>query len=62
MGTSVAKPVYFKSPATGQSRERCATAQAASLHTVPENSTSVLLREIVCGCSKVVLIEDEDEK
>ena len=30
--------------------------------TVPENSTSVLLRKIVCGCGKVVLIEDDDEK
>ena len=29
---------------------------------VPENSASVLLREIVCGCGKVVLIEDDDEK
>ena len=29
---------------------------------VPENSTSVLLRETVCGCGKVVLIQDDDEK
>ena len=30
--------------------------------TVPENSASVLLREIVCGYGKVVLIEDDDGK
>ena len=34
------------------------------LWTVPENSTLslVLLREIVCGCGKVMLLEDDDEK
>ena len=32
------------------------------LRTVPENSTSVLLRKIVCECGKVVLIEDDEEK
>ena len=32
------------------------------LRTVPENSTSVLLRKIVCGCGKVVLIKDDDGK
>ena len=30
--------------------------------TVSENSTSVLLRKIVCGCGKVALIEDDDER
>ena len=29
---------------------------------VPEKSTSVLLREIVCGCGKVVLMEDDNGK
>ena len=32
------------------------------LRTIPANSTSVLLREIVCGCCKVVLTVDDDEK
>ena len=42
--------------------ERSLSKVKPRLQTVPENSTSVLLREIVCGCGKVVLIEDDDEK
>ena len=32
------------------------------LRTIPENSMSVLLREIVCGSCKVVSTEEEAEK
>ena len=42
--------------------ERSLSKMKPRLRTVPENSTLVLLREIVCGCGKVVLIEDDDEK
>ena len=42
--------------------ERSLSKMKPRLRTVPENSTSVLLREIFCGCGKVVLIEDDDEK
>ena len=42
--------------------ERSLSKMKLRLRTVPENSTSVLLREIVCGCGKVVLIEDDDEE
>ena len=42
--------------------ERLLSKMKSRLWTVPENSTLVLLREIVCGCGKVVLIEDDDEK
>ena len=42
--------------------ERSLSKMKPRLRTVPENSTSVLLRETVCGCGKVVLIEDDDEK
>ena len=42
--------------------ERSLSKMKPRLQTVPENSTSVLLREIVCGCGKVVLVEDGDEK
>ena len=42
--------------------ERSLSKMKPRLRTVPENSTSVLLGEIVCGCGKVVLIEDDDEK
>ena len=42
--------------------ERSLSKMKPRLRTVPVNSTSVLLREIVCGCGKVVLIEDDDEK
>ena len=33
-----------------------------TLQTIPENSTSVLLREILCGSCKVVLTEEEVER
>ena len=42
--------------------ERSLSKMKPRLRTVPENSTLVLLREIVCGCGNVVLIEDDDEK
>ena len=44
--------------------ERPLSKMKPRMRTVPENSTSVLLRKIVCGCGKVevVLIEDNDEK
>ena len=42
--------------------ERLLLKMKPRLQTVPDNLTSVLLREIVCGCGKVVLIEDDDEK
>ena len=42
--------------------ERSLSKMKPRLRTVPENSTSVLLRKIVCECGKVVLIEDDDEK
>ena len=43
------------------STERLLSKMKPWLQTVPENSASVLLREIFCGCSKVMLIEDDDE-
>ena len=42
--------------------ERSLSEMKPRLWTVPENSTLVLPREIVCGCGKVVLLEDDDEK
>ena len=44
--------------------ERSLSKMKPRMRRVPENSTSVLLREIVCGGGKVevVLIEDNDEK
>ena len=43
--------------------ERSLSKMKPRLWTVPEKkSTSVLLRETVCGCGKVMLIEDDDEK
>ena len=41
--------------------ERLLSKMKPWLQTVPENSASVLLREIFSGCSKVMLIEDDDE-
>ena len=42
--------------------ERSLSKMKPRLRTVPENPTSVLLREIIYGCGKVVLREDFDEK
>ena len=42
--------------------ERSLSKIKSRLRTVPENSASVLLRETVCGCGKVAIIEDDDEK
>ena len=42
--------------------ERLLSKMKLRLRTVPENSTLVLLREIVCGCDKVVLIKDNAKK
>ena len=42
--------------------ERSLSKMKPRLWMVPENSTSVLLRETVCGGGRVVLIEDDDEK
>ena len=42
--------------------ERSLSKMKSRLRTVPENSASVLLRQTVCGCGKVALIEDDDEK
>ena len=42
--------------------ERALSKMKPRLLTVLENSTSVLLREIVCGCGKGVLVEDGGEK
>ena len=42
--------------------ERSLSKLKLRLQLVPENSTSVLLRETVYRCGKVVLIQDDDEK
>ena len=42
--------------------ERSLSKMKPRLRTVPENLTSVLLREIIYGCGKFVLIKDDDEK
>ena len=42
--------------------ERSLSEMKPRFRTVPESSTSLLLRDIVCGCGKVVLIEDDDRK
>ena len=42
--------------------ERSLSEMKPRFRTVPESSTSLLLRDIVCGCGTVVLIEDDDKK
>ena len=42
--------------------ERSLSKMKPRLRTVLENSASVLLREIVCGCGKVMVTEDDDEE
>ena len=42
--------------------ERLMSKMKQRLWMIPENSVSVLLREIVCGSCKAVLTEEEAEK
>ena len=42
--------------------ERSLSKMKRGLRAIPANSTSVLLREIACGCCKVVLTEDDIDK
>ena len=42
--------------------ERSLQKMEPRLRTIPANLITVLLREIICGCCKVVLTEDYDEK
>ena len=42
--------------------ERSLSKMKPRLRTIPANSQSIFFREIACGCCKVVLTEDDDEK